>query len=264
MTRHQDLILEQFAVKAESFATAPQIKNEEALRLLVQFSGATAEDTVLDVACGPGLVVCAFAEVVRHATGIDLTPAMIEKAKEVQAEKGLKNVTWQIGDVATLPFPEASFSIAVSRYSFHHFPEPRRVLAEMARVARAGGKVVIADVTASDDPAKADAFNRMERLRDPSHTRALPLAELQDLYREAGLSEPRLAFHRLEFEVESLLQQGSHPRPGDAEKVRQMFQDSLKDDAMGVGARKEGDEIHFRYPIVILVGIKLVRVSANS
>ena len=77
MPAHRDLIVEQFTKQAVPFSTAPGVRDEEALRLLVDFTGAGPEDTVLDVACGPGLVVCALAAVVRHAIGIDVTPAMV-------------------------------------------------------------------------------------------------------------------------------------------------------------------------------------------
>jgi ubiquinone/menaquinone biosynthesis C-methylase UbiE len=89
---------------------------------------------VLDVACGPGLVVAAFARVARHATGIDVTPAMLARAREVCA--GLDNVTLEQGDVTRLPYGDGAFSIVVSRFAFHHFPDPRAVLAEMRRVCR--------------------------------------------------------------------------------------------------------------------------------
>jgi ubiquinone/menaquinone biosynthesis C-methylase UbiE len=82
-------------------------------RQLVQACGTTPADDVLDVACGPGLVVRAFAEVVRHVTGIDLTPAMIERARE--HTRDLAHVTLREGDVTALPFPDASFSLVVSR-----------------------------------------------------------------------------------------------------------------------------------------------------
>ncbi|NOT57836.1 MAG: methyltransferase type 11, partial [Deltaproteobacteria bacterium] len=66
MPTHHELILDQFTKQAVPFATAPGIKDEEALRLVVEFTGAGPHDTVLDVACGPGLIVCAFAKVVKH------------------------------------------------------------------------------------------------------------------------------------------------------------------------------------------------------
>src|SRR5881628_3631127 len=193
---HRDLIVEQFTKQAIPFSTAPGIQDREALALLVEAARAGADDTVLDVACGPGLVVCAFAAVARHATGIDLTPAMIERARALALEKGLGNVTWQVGDVLPLPFASASFSLVVSRFAFHHFPEPCAVLAEMKRVCAPGGRVVLVDVAASEDPAKAAALNRMEKLRDPSHVRALTLAELEALFRAVGLPAPRVTFYQ--------------------------------------------------------------------
>src|SRR5438128_4195738 len=145
MPAHRDLIVEQFTKQAVPFSTAPGVRDEEALRLLVDFTGAGPVDTVLDVACGPGLVMCALAPVVRHATGIDVTPAMIERARALAAEKGLANVAWQVGDVLPLPYPDGAFSLVVSRFAFHHFAEPRAVLAEMKRVCagrpgRVGGR----------------------------------------------------------------------------------------------------------------------------
>src|SRR5881296_470930 len=233
MPAHRDLIVEQFTKQAVPFSTAPGVRDEEALRLLVDFTGAGPEDTVLDVACGPGLVVCALAAVVRHATGIDVTPAMIERARALAAEKGLANVAWQVGDVLPLPYPDGAFSLIVSRFAFHHFPEPRAVLAEMKRVCAPGGRVVLVDVAASEDPAKAAALNRMEKLRDPSHVRALTLAELE------GLLER------------------SFPEAGDAERVRRMLIDSLADDGLGLGTRRRGGgEIVFAYPVAMLAAGK--------
>src|SRR5215475_11304643 len=108
-TKHRDLILDQFTRQATPFATAPGIQDEAALRLVVEFSGAGADETVLDVACGPGILVCAFARVAKHVTGIDITPAMLDRARTLQKEKGLTNITWQQGDVLPLPYPDASF-----------------------------------------------------------------------------------------------------------------------------------------------------------
>jgi SAM-dependent methyltransferase len=251
MTAHRDLVVDQFTKQAVPFASAPGIRDEEALRLLVEESGAGPDDGVLDVACGPGLVVCAFAPLVRHATGIDVTPAMLERARALQSERGLANVTWRLGDVAPLPFPDASFSIVVSRFAFHHFPDPGAVLAEMKRVCVPGGRVVLADAIASTDPAKAAAFNRMEKLRDPSHVRALTLAELTALFADGGLPVPRAAFYELRSDLDGLLER-SFPAPGDAERVRRMFVDSLADDGLGMGTRRHGDRIVFAYPVAIL------------
>ncbi|MEO8714771.1 MAG: class I SAM-dependent methyltransferase, partial [Acetobacteraceae bacterium] len=111
---HDDLIREQFTRQAIPFSTAAPISDERALAMVVAAGRAGADDTVLDLACGGGLVVCAFAPLVRQATGIDLTPAMLERARALAAEKGLGNVAWRQGDVRALPWADASFSIVVT------------------------------------------------------------------------------------------------------------------------------------------------------
>jgi SAM-dependent methyltransferase len=252
MASHRDLILDQFTRQAVPFSTAPGIRDEEALALLAVATGATAEDTVLDVACGPGLVVCALARVARRVTGIDLTPAMIARARALAEEKGAGNVNWAIGEALPLPVRDGAFTIVSSRFAFHHFPEPRAVLAEMARACVPGGRIVVVDLVASPDPEKAAALNRMERLRDPSHVRALPLAELRALFGDVGLPPPRETFYSLRSEVGGLLER-SFPNPGDGEIVRRMFVDSLAADGLGLATRRHGSEIRFAYPVAILV-----------
>ena len=251
MTSHTDIIVDQFTRQATPFANSAAMRDEEALRLLVEFSGAGADDTVLDVACGPGLVVAAFARSCRQATGIDLTPAMIDKAREHASTLGLANVAWHVGNVLPLPFPDRAFSAVVSRYAFHHFPDPLAVLREMARVCTRAGHIVLADMAASDDPQKAGALNAMERLRDPSHTRALSLVELRRLFAEAGLPAPREAYYDVRADLEGLLKT-SFPAAGDEPVIRKMFEDSLADDGLGMKTRRKDDRILLSYPIAVL------------
>ena len=251
MTSNADIVVDQFTRQATAFANAAAMRDEEALRLLVEFSGAGTADTVLDVACGPGLVVAAFAKACRHVTGIDLTPAMIDKAREHATTSNVTNVAWHIGNVLPLPFPDRSFSVVVSRFAFHHFPDPFAVLREMVRVAERPGRIVVADMAASHDPKRADALNRMERLRDPSHTRALTLAELRGLFAQARLPAPREMYYEVRGELEGLLAT-SFPAPGDLPVIRQIFEDSLVDDGLGMKTKRKGDKILLSYPIAIL------------
>ncbi|HTO11981.1 MAG TPA: methyltransferase domain-containing protein [Candidatus Binatia bacterium] len=248
-SRHSELILDQFTRQAVPFATAPSIKDEAALRLVVEVSGAGPADTVLDVACGPGLVVVAFARVARHATGIDITPAMLERAKAHATEQGVHNVSWRQGDVLPLPYPDASFSIVTSRFAFHHFLDPFAVLREMVRACAPGGTVVVVDTAPAPD--RIDAFNRVERLRDPSHVRALALDEHLDFFRRAGLEEPRVTRYRLDTDLDALLSR-SFPDPGNAEKIRALIAASLPDDALDLDARRDGERIRLGHPIAIL------------
>lgn len=249
---HRDLILDQFTRQATPFSTAKSIASEDALRLLVEACGAGPDDAVLDVACGGGLVVCAFAQVVQRAEGIDITPAMLDRARALAAEKGLANTSWRQGDVTSLPYPDGAFSIVTSRFTFHHFQDPLAVLREMRRVCAPGGRVAVVDTDASADPAKAAEFNRMELLRDPSHVRAMPGAELIGLFEAVGLPRPRRSSYELRDEVDNLLKR-SFPNPGDDDKIRALFRASATDDRLGIPIRLEGSTIHYAYPVAVLV-----------
>jgi SAM-dependent methyltransferase len=248
---HQGLILDQFTRQATVFSTAPAITDEDALRMIVEAARPAPDDTVLDVACGPGLIICAFAPHVRQATGIDVTPAMLERARKLAREKGLANIAWRHDDVYSLPYDDASFTIITSRFSFHHFLDPAAVLREMVRVCAPGGRIVVVDDYASEDPAKAAAFNRLEKLRDPSHSRCLTLTELKGLFGAAGLPEPDATFYELRGDVPSLLAR-SFPNPGDDVRIIEMFKASAVDGRLGVPVRLDRDEIYYAYPVAIL------------
>jgi ubiquinone/menaquinone biosynthesis C-methylase UbiE len=252
---HQDLIRDQFTRQASVFNAAAPIANEDALKLIVEAASPGPDDRVLDVACGGGLVARAFAPHVRHATGIDVTPAMLETARKAAAEKRLANTSWDQGDVATLPYADGSFTIVATRFSFHHFVDAQVVLREMVRVCAPGGRIVVVDSCPSEDTAKADAFNHLELLRDPSHTRALPLSELKNLFAAVGLRQPQVRFTELRDVVSNLLAR-SYPNPGDETKIIEMFRASASDDSLGIPVRLDGEAIHYAYPIAIVAATR--------
>ena len=115
------------------------------------------------------------------AFGIDLTLEMIREAVKREGR-------YVRGEVSRLPFLDATFDVAVCRNSFHHFDRPAEVMSEMARVVRPGGRVVIEDMRAPDDPTQRAYQATIERLRDDSHTRTLTAGEFHELARATGLS----------------------------------------------------------------------------
>ena len=254
-TVHQELILDQFTRQAAVFSTAPAITDEDALGLIIAAARPDPHDRLLDVACGPGLVVCAFAPHVREAAGIDVTPAMLDRARRLASEKGLTNVAWRQGDVYSLPYGDASFTIVTTRFSFHHFLDPAAVLQQMVRVCAPGGRIVVVDDYASEDPAKAVAFNHLEKLRDPSHSRCLTLSELKGLFGAAGLPEPDAMFYELRGDVQGLLAR-SFPNPGDELKIIEMFKASAADDRLGIPIGIDADRIDYAYPVAILAATR--------
>jgi ubiquinone/menaquinone biosynthesis C-methylase UbiE len=245
---HAEQIVDQFTRQARQFAESPTARSEDILERILRAAQPIPSDEALDVACGPGTLACGLARVTRRATGIDLTPAMLEQARRTQSDRGIANVSWQQGDVTSMPWPNASFDIVTCRFAFHHFPEPLTVLREMRRVCRPGGRVVVTDSCPAG--GKADAFNAMEKMRDPSHTRALPEEDMRAIFREAGLPEPRLERTRLALSLDEFLSR-SFPREGDEALIRQMFERAVEDDAMDVQPRRVDGKILFSVPVGI-------------
>jgi ubiquinone/menaquinone biosynthesis C-methylase UbiE len=255
ISKHDAAIADQFTRQAVQFAGSAMHHNQAALKLLVEAARPRPENVSLDVACGPGSVVAAFARRVHRAEGLDATEAMLDEARKLALREGLHNVAWHHGDVYALPFSAETFDIVSCRYAFHHLLEPARALAEMVRVCRHGGRIVLCDAFASDDPSKAAAFNAMERHRDPSTVEFRTLGLLRDLFAATGLREPEERFYGVPAELERLIAM-AHPANDDREGLRAMIQATVDQDTMGVGARCEGGTVRFEYPVVVFAAVK--------
>lgn len=186
---HQSLIESSFTQQASTF------EDKRFNRMLTTESewiyGALPRqpsDLVLDVAAGTGLAGRALAQSVRAVVAIDTTMQMLAVGHQAAREEGATNIVFQYADAAALPFLDASFDLVVCRFALHHFPEPDVQLSEINRVLKPGGHFLLADLVAVERPSVANIQNHLERLRDPSHTHALPLSGLQ-----AALARQRLA-----------------------------------------------------------------------
>lgn len=254
---HNESIITQFTKQAIPFTQLSEHSNQYGLELIVELAKPQKGDTVLDVACGPGIVACELAKFVSHVTGIDITPAMIEQAKQMQKERKLNNLTWKIGDILTLPFDDSSFSLVITRFSFHHLLEPQKVLNELIRVCKYDGRIVIIDVT--PEPDKVDEYNKVEKLRDPSHVKAFTFKSLRSLMEESGLVNLENKCQNLEMELDKLLD-ASFPNHGNKEKIQHLFKEDVKQDNLGMKSflkeNNNNNKIYFYFPISMLLGYK--------
>ncbi|HQT89998.1 MAG: SAM-dependent methyltransferase [Acidiphilium sp. 37-64-53] len=243
---HNQRIVAQFTRWAKPFAELPIHAQADAMARSLAACALEPTLNVLDVACGPGILACAMAPHARQVTGIDITPAMIAQAQVHQAAVGLHNLAWHIGDATTLPFAAQSFDRVTTRYSLHHMQDPAAVLCEMKRVCRPGGRIIVIDATPS--PETWDGYDAMERLRDPSHTSALPLEVLRLMGKDAGLSEAVVEAYRLEAQLETLSDEK------DMAALTAMFDADIASgqDRIGVGAWRTPEGIRFHFPVSIL------------
>ena len=141
-------------------------------RLLGPFTGSEA---ALDAGCGTGALAFALAPFVAEVVGVDTNAEYLEAGREAAPA----NVRFAEGDVMSLPFDYAAFDIACCHRVLHHVRRPELAVSELARVTRPGGKVFIADQLGSIDPMRSLELDRFERLRDPTHQRLLPDADVR-------------------------------------------------------------------------------------
>ena len=141
----------------------------------------------------------------------------------------LNNIKWDTGDISNnLSYQTGSFSLVVSRYSFHHLLNPLSVLSERI-VMNVGGQIVVVDPTPPQD--KAEMYNYVEKLRDLSDVKAFTISEFEDLFKKAGIPIRRKGFYRMKIELEDQLQ-ASFPNPDYVDKIRQLFIEDTKKDIL--------------------------------
>jgi ubiquinone/menaquinone biosynthesis C-methylase UbiE len=228
-----DTLMAEFTRQAETFNTSAVATGVDMLDALVELAAPGPADRWLDAACGPGIVCRWLAGHAGAVHGVDLTEAMIEVARREAAAAGLSNVTFAVGDATALELPDASFDGAISRFAIHHVPVPSRLVGELARVVRPGGRVVLADHLADDDGDAAAWAQEIERLRDPSHWESLPLHRLRALAQHAHLQleQERVVPLRLDFDdwlergstgaaARPLIERALAERPGGSECFR--------------------------------------------
>lgn len=141
----------------------------------------------LDIATGAGHTALAFAPKVAKVTASDITPEMLQQVRKLAKKRGLGNVVTAQAQAGDLPFPDTSYHLVTCRLAAHHFPNPQAFVREATRVLIPGGTFALVDNVSPSDEDLAARYNAFEKLRDPSHGRALALAEWTELIEEAGL-----------------------------------------------------------------------------
>jgi ubiquinone/menaquinone biosynthesis C-methylase UbiE len=169
---------DRFARTAQQVAARQDARAAELAAQVQSFVLPAGDERAIDVGCGAGALALALAPIVREVIGVDRVPELLELARE----RAPANAEFVEGDATTLAFDDASFDLAGTLRTLHHVRRPELVLAELARVARPGGRVLVIDQLAPIDPLDAYPIDRFEQARDSSHTRLLPDVDLRGLF----------------------------------------------------------------------------------
>jgi ubiquinone/menaquinone biosynthesis C-methylase UbiE len=188
VTNHDNVVRDEFTRQSGAMQIAKIFTDADIIaRIKAAVLRKGGRIRVLDVGCGPGILTIALAPYVDEIVALDLTPEMINRAKNSGEELGLTNIRFEIGRAEELPFEDGYFEVVVTRLMLHHLLSPTTAAGEMMRVLRKGGLVVVADIVSSKIQAEAELHNALETLRDPSHIRALSEPELEATLNRSGL-----------------------------------------------------------------------------
>ncbi|HEX7525487.1 MAG TPA: methyltransferase domain-containing protein [Gaiellaceae bacterium] len=177
---------DRFARTADRVAAKQDAAAEGLAERVRAFVLPRGDERALDVGTGAGALALALAPLVREVVGVDPVPELLALARE--RARAFPNVELVEGDGTALPFPAASFDLAATIRMLHHVARPELVLAELTRVTRLGGHILVVDQLGDIDPLAALEIDRFERARDPSHTRLLPEIDLRQLFEANGLA----------------------------------------------------------------------------
>lgn len=245
----------QFGRQAEWYTVSRRHEQSPGLEILKRLAAPAPDDRVLDVATGTGFTAFAMAERARSVVAVDFTAGMVRQARALRDDRHLTNVTFCLGDAEALPFRTSVFDLVVCRYASHHFPNVAHAIGEMVRVVRPGGRVVLEDTTAPEDPALDELMNRWEAIRDGSHVRNVPPSELRALFAAAGLDVGAVEQTAIPQHFNEWARRGGMSET-DTGALRREFVGASPDARAEFEIRPEDGDLAFSWGEAVVLGVK--------
>jgi len=247
-----------FARTAESYVASFSHRTGDDLKQLVELGEWEPQQQALDIATGGGHTALALAPHVAQVTVTDLTPRMLEKAREFLLAQGVTNATFAVADAEQLPFASESFDRVTCRIAAHHFPNIAQSVKEVARVLKHSGLYLLIDCMAASDEELDTFDNTVEKWRDSSHGRSCTPEEWRTYFMQAGLLVEHIEFFRKVHKYNDWTERSRLP----AEEKAQLAEFILASNArihnyFEVSRRADGQLDSFTNDFILLKGRKV-------
>ncbi len=162
----------QFAETASAYSNSAIHAKGADLGLILELLSDIKDKKALDIATGAGHTAITLAKAGAEVVATDITVEMLEQTQINAKKESLSNVTCKLADAEDLRFADNSFDIVTCRIAAHHFANPNKFVAEVARVLKKNGSFILIDNISPSNSKLAKAMNKIEKLRDPSHVEA--------------------------------------------------------------------------------------------
>lgn len=182
---------------------------------------------ILDLGCGGGHVTYQMAPYVDQVMAYDITPEMVSLVIDQAKQKGLQNVSGQVGGAESLNFSDQYFDCIISRYSAHHWQSVPQAMREIHRVLQPHGKVIMFDIVGNSNPILDTFIQTIEIIRDPSHVRDYSLAEWMVFAEQAGFRVETVEKQSLELNFQTWVERMQTPE--DAVSTIRYLQSKVSD-----------------------------------
>ena len=193
-------VQEQFSKNAEKYVSSDTHAKGTDLPTMAVWLEPTKDWIILDVATGGGHVSKTLSPHVGHVFATDLTSQMLATAKDHLSSSNCNNVWYVVADAEQLPFLDHTFDAVACRIAAHHFPNPQHFVAEVARVLKPGGKLLLIDNIAPENSELDGFMNTTEKLRDDSHGRCYSISEWNNWFNDHNLTVMKSELRRKTFD----------------------------------------------------------------
>lgn len=256
MNDPKNLVQQQFGAHANDYAKSQVHAQGPSLARLLELTQPDPDWLVLDVSTGAGHAALAFAPHVKGIIAIDVTPEMLEVARQLTEERRIKNIEFRPADAQALPFYDNMFDLVTNRIALHHYPDARKAIQEMARVCKDGGLVALVDNIVPPDKVTAGYINHFEKMRDPSHNWAYPLVRLEAMFADAKLKVEHSEMLRKDVEFDEWANRMGASKETKVE-LRQRLIDAPGAVKEWLTPRTDGDKMFFSLTEAIVIGRKV-------